>query len=336
MGNIAFEYLAGALEDTKGTAESAPTFYSNLFGTVTPRRAYYEPNESSGVLAQMMRSKITRHWGEFNAEGPLDVNVLIEFLSMAVKGGVSGSQPGTAADTYEWLFTPSMTSDDIEAATLFFGDPNMSNILRGAYGLISQLRIASDATGTDGATMSIQGVTANPTKQSAPSMPTRDTGELVAGINLSMFLDTSSAIGTTEVTGRVLKAEHTLSTGIEPDWVAVGPDGSITYTGHQRGKAQLVTTFELDFDDYTQFDLVTDTPVKLRIVHNGPFIETDSSIDYYHGVRVDTYGLLRFTGWGDKGGITRTAQFEVRSQYDATLGADYSIQVTNEVDALHS
>jgi hypothetical protein len=335
MAEIAFESLAMALEGTTGTAETAPTSFMNLAGTLEPVIEYYEPDESSGLLAARMRTKQTRKYGNFDADGPLDPNTLIEFLSMIAKGGVTPAQPGAASDTYDWDFSPTMDADDLKFATLWWGDPNMTHVLRGKYGFIDSLTIASDASGIDGATLSISGMTNFPEKVTPPTYPDQAFAPLIAGVNMQLYLDTTSAIGTTAVTGRVVSAQHVLESGITPKYVAAGPTADLSYSRHGRGKRGMVTSVVMEIPDYAQYDIamLADTVAKLRVVHNGAFIETDS-VALYYGVTVDTYGVLRFGGWGELEGTNRTATFEVHSEYNAGAGVDWAIKVRNKAAAL--
>ena len=337
MAEIAFESMAMALESVPGTPIAAPTSYMNLFGTLDPTMEYYEPDESSGMLATRMRTKQVRQYGQWNADGPLDPNQLIEFLEMIAVGGVTPTNPTLGVLTFDWDYTPTMDADDLEFATLFFGDPNMTHIFQGAYGFIESMTISNDASGVDGATLSINGMTQFPAKLAPPTYPTQAFAPLIAGINMELFLDTSSVIGTTAVTGRVVSAQHVLSSGITPKYIAAGPTADLTYSKHGRGKRGMVTTVVMEVPDWTEYDIsaLADTVAKLRVVHNGAFIEAVTP-DYYYGITVDTYGLLRFTGWGELEGTNRTATFEVYSEFDATLGADWSIMVRCTASALAS
>lgn len=335
MAEIAFEYLAMALETVPGTAQPAPTSYMNLFGNVKPIKEYYEPEESTGMLAELMRVKETRKFGEWSADGPLDLIAIIELLSLIAKGGVSPTTPTNGVLTRDWEFVPTMLSDDLKMATLFYGDPNMTDIFRGSYGILNDLTISSDASGTDGATLSAGGICKYPAKFTAPSMPTQVFGPLVAGVNMSLYIDTSSAIGTTAITGRFVSAEHVLAGMIEPKYVAAGPTADLSYSRHGRGKRSLTSTVVMELVDYDQYDLAAlkDTVCKMRVEHHGEEIESVSPI-YYYGLTVDTYGPLRMNDWGDLGGTNRTIGFQIKSQYDATLAADWRIMVRNEQTAL--
>lgn len=165
----------------------------------------------------------------------------------------------------------------------------------------------------------------------APVFPAILSAPLISGAGMQMWLDTSSNIGTTAITGRLISAEHVIPVGYGYKHLAVGPGGSKTYTRVGRNKRSITTrvTMELlDMDQYKLFE--NDTYVKLRIRHNGDLIESG----FYHYVQVDTYGYLNFNDWGELEGTNRTITLEVQSVYDATLGADFQVQVQNDRTAL--
>lgn len=330
MAEITFEYLALALEATRGTAVTPPTHYANLLGTITPRTGRYRPDESRGTLARSHRSKLTRKWAEWQGQGPLDVDLLPVFLNMIAKSVTSPSTPVGATLSRLWEFVPNMTADDLKMATMYWGDPNVQ-IFQGAFGYANQLAINGDGSSEDGATMQLSGMTQFPSKVSAPTLPSQITGELISGINMQLWLDTSSAIGTTEVTGRVVSANHSLPGGIAPKFIAAGPTADLTYTRIGRAKRQLTTTVVLELLDTTQYDIfAADSTVKLRVRHNGPLIEAG----FYYYVEADTYGKLDLTDWGELEGTNRTLTLQVLSEYDATLGADWRMAVQNQRTAL--
>ena len=162
----------------------------------------------------------------------------------------------------------------------------------------------------------------------APAFPSILSAPLISGSAMQMWLDTGTdGIGTTEITGRLISAEHVIPTNYGYKYLAVGPTGSKTYTRVGRNKRSATTRVTLELTDLEQYNLfVNGTDVKLRIRHNGDLIETG----FYHYAQVDTYGPLHFTDWGELEGTNRTLTLEVQSQYDATLGADWSIAVQND------
>ena len=166
----------------------------------------------------------------------------------------------------------------------------------------------------------------------APAFPSILSAPLISGAAMQMWLDTGvDGIGTTEITGRLISAEHVIPVNYGYKYLAVGPTGALTYSRVGRGKRSITTRVTLELTDMDQYNLFRDgTTVKLRIRHNGELIEGS----LYHYVQVDTYGPLHFTDWGELEGTNRTLTLEVQSQYDSTLGADWSIAVQNDRTAL--
>lgn len=403
MAEIPFEALLLGLEATPGTGVE-PTHYASMVGTLKPVKEWYRPDEARGTLVEAYRSKVAREWSEWSGEGPLDVYLLPVLLNMCVTGNMTGqpTTPGGATNARLWTFTPTISSNDLKVATLFWGDRNVQ-MFEGRYGTLDELTITADASGTDGSKMSAGGRTqlqtydtasitgiskANPAvvttsaahnflagekvriigvggmievndliftvatpsgstfqlagvnstayttytsggtvEKVAPAYPSILTAPLISGASMQMWLDTTLAIGTTAITGRLISAEHVIPVNYGYKHLAVGPTGALTYSRVGRGKRSITTRVTLELTDLAQYKLFNQgTNCKLRIRHNGDLIETG----FYHYVEVDTYGPLNFTDWGELEGTNRTLTLEMQSQYDATLGADFSVKVQSD------
>lgn len=330
MAEIPFEYLTFALETTRGTAITAPTHYAPIQGMMTPKMSRFRPAEARGMLAEFFRSQVVRQWAEWEGEGPLDNFILPLFLEMLVKGGISPTTPSGATTTRLWTYTPSMTADNIKTATAWWGDPN-TQIFRSPFAYVDELTLSADASSEDGATMSVKGMAQFPSKVSAPTLPSQIVGPMIAPADMQVFLDTSSAIGTTALTGRVVSAEFTLPNAVVPKYLASGPGGSRTYQRIGRKKRHMEAKIKLELIDMNEYDIFTaGTTVKLRVQLNGPKIETVTGpTDLYHYVEVDIYGPLDELSWDGYEDTNRLVEFTIQSEYDATLGADFSIKVQN-------
>lgn len=403
MAEITFEVLALGLETAAGTRIN-PTHYMNAVGTLSNRFSVYAPDEQRGTFVAGYRSTVTRRWGEFSGEGPLDNYLLPVLLQMVAKGGVtSPTTPGGGTNSRLWTFVPTLNENDLKTATIYWGDANVQ-VLEGTYGHIQEMTISNDASSADGARMSITGMTQNPTYRSlaitgitaadppvvttsaahgladgavvyiedvggmtevndifftvdsasgstfellgidgtgytaytsggtarvvAPAFPAFLESPLFIGQNMQVWLDSGGdAIGTTAINGRVVSAEHVLPVNYVQKYLANGPasDGSFYRLGRNKRRMTTRVTMELlDLDQYTLF--AEDTSVKLRVRHNGPLIEGS----LYHYVEVDTYGPLRMTDWGELESVNRTISFEIMSEYDSDLGADFRIAVQND------
>jgi hypothetical protein len=327
VAEIDFEYLALALEATKGTAVTPPTHYAMLRGAVTPVRDKFRPNESRGTLAEFYRSTTVRELANWTGTAGLDNYILPVFLNMLVKGGVtSPTTPTNGVLTRLWSFAPTMTSDDLKSATLYWGDPNVQ-IFQSAFAMADTLTIAADASGTDGVTMTVSGMGKFPAKVSAPTLPTQLVSPLFVPGEMQLWVDSGSdAIGTTAITGRFVSANATIPSGVTYKYLAGGP-GSKSYsrTGRVKRHAEMTLVFELL--DAAQYDLwAADTSLKVRLRINGPLIESVTP-DYYHYVEMDIYGPFDAVSWGELEGSNRTVSLTIQSEYNSTAGHDFAVRV---------
>lgn len=333
MAELAFENLLMALESTRGTAVDPPTHYLNMAGTVTPRQARYRPDESRGSLVANYRSKTVRRWSELSAEGPLDNAVLPLLACMALDGSVTPTTPGGGTNSRDWAFVPTITADDIDAATLYWGDPNVQ-AFKAAYMMLDELRIRSSTDGTDGVTMAIAGQGQFPSKDAPDSLPSQITGPLFVPGEMQLWIDTSSGIGTTPVTERFVSTDITIPTGVTRKWLASGAGASLNFTSTGRTKRAATLRLVLELPDTTEYDIFAgssgDTTAKVRVRFNGPIIESALR----HQVTFDIYGPLEFDSWGEHAGSNRTIALTVTSQYDSGLGADFQLVVRNDRSSL--
>lgn len=332
MAEIPFERLLIGLETVaRGTAVDPPTHWLLMVGTVTPMQERYIPDESRGSLIANYRSKTVRRWCELEASGPLDSYALPVLAHMAIDGSVTPSTPGGGTNSRLWAFVPTVTSDDIDSATVFWGDPNVREF-KAPYVMLDELVITSDASTTDGATMEITGQGHFPTDDAPDSVPSSVESPLFAPGAMQLWIDTGTdGIGTTEITdGRLIGVTITIPTGVTRKWTAAGAGATLNFTKTGRGKraATLQITLEVpDDDELTSFEGSSgDTIHKVRVRMNGPIIE--GSLRHY--VEFDIYGPLGEPEWGEHEGSNRTVTYTIASHYDSTLGADYRLAVQND------
>jgi hypothetical protein len=327
MAEIPFEKFGLALESVRGTAITTPTITSTTNERlVTPRQERYTPEVSLGNLVEFYKSIPVQQRVEWSISGAADLNLLFELLKMAVEGSPTITTPGTDADLAE--FTPDSTSDTIKSATLVFGDPGVQ-LWSAAYCMVDTLTLSSDATGTDGLTMEASGQGQWWSEEAGPiSFPAVADFPLIAGTDMQIWIDTSSAIGTTAVTGRFLSATHEINTGVTYKYVATGPTGDKTFSTTGRRPRSITTTLRFEVPDLTQYNYWKDAErLKVRVRHNGPLIETVSTTDYYHFVQVDTYGEATMLEWGTYQDSNRTIELTVQSMYDTTLQNDFEVDL---------
>lgn len=333
-----FEVFALALEATRKTAVTPPTHILPMNGMLTPNRPKYRPVESRGTLSEFYRSKTIRTGCDWVANDILDLNYAPVLLNMVMKALTSPATPTNGVLTRLWTFTPTLTSDDIKSATLYGGDPNVQ-IWQAAGCMADELTVDADASGTDGCKWSLKGKGLFPSRVAAPSFPASIAGNLVVPGAMQLWIDVASAIGTTEVTGRFIKTNWKIPTGVTYKHYANGPTGGLGYTKTGRKKRHAEASITVELNDvsvgsnaeYQRYE--ADSVVKMRIRLNGPLIESVTP-DYYEYLQLDIYGSLDALAWGDVEGSNRTMTFTVQSEYQSSPAHDFALSVQNQRTAL--
>lgn len=326
---LPFEINAAALESTRGTAITTPTHVLPLVGLLKPVRGKWRPDEARGTLEEFYRSKTTRTSCTFDLSGPADPNYAPFMFNLVNKAYSTFTTPTNGVLTRLFTSVPTINADDIKAATLWGGDPNVQ-VFRSAYCLADEFTLSADATSEDGVTWGIKGMGYFPSRVSAPTYPAAIPGDLLAPGAMQLWIDSSSAIGTTEVTGRFIKTDWKIATGVTWKHYANGPASAVglnpTKSGRKKRHAEATIVVELNDTsigvgkEYLLWE--ADTTVKMRIRINGALIESVTP-DYYSYIQLDIYGPLDALEWGDVEGSNRTMQFTVQSEYDSTAGASW-------------
>jgi len=336
---LPLELFGLALEATRGTAVTPPTHLIPVAGMITPFRTKYRPEEARGTLEEIYRSKTVRTGCNWSIPDSLaDPNYAPVLFNMLLKANSSPTTPTNGVLTRLWTFVPTITSDDLKAATLYAGDPNVQTF-QAAYCMADELTVSADATSEDGATWALKGMGRFPTRVAAPVFPAAIPGDLLMPGAMQLWLDTSSAIGTTEVTGRFIKSDWTIPTGVSYKNYANGPTGGLNFTKTGRKKRHAEATIEVELNDvsigvgkeYLTWEV--DTIVKMRIRLNGGLIESVTP-DYYSYIQLDIYGPLDAFEWGSVEDTNRTMRFTVQSEYNSTLGASFALYAQSQRTAL--
>jgi hypothetical protein len=330
MSEVAFESLAAAIETTRGTAVTPPTHWIPLAGTMQPEMTYYEPEEQRGALVKRFRQQLVRNATTWSASGGADPRYLPFLLNMVTGPGVI-TTPTNGILTRLHTHTPSVTTDTVKTVTMFFGDANIQ-IWRADFAFCQNFSITADASGTDGATMSMSGM-GSEFFAATPTLPSQTIGSILVPGTMQMWIDTTFAFGTTAVTGRLISASLNIDTGIIPKYLANGlptVTSILSYTRLGRGRPDVSCTFQLEVPDTTQMaQAIAATLVKVRIRINGDQIEAVTPT-YNEYVEWDVYGRLKFDSWSELEGVNRTANFRIDSIYETGMASSYSIKVQNQ------
>lgn len=333
-----FEYLAFAREVTPGTVVTPPTHYVSFGGTIVPVKTHFTPEDRSGTLAAAHRSAQVRRSTVFESEGAADCDFAPFLMQMAVNGTVTA--PSTPADgilTRLWTFPRQMTSNGLLTATGYFGDPNNAGteVWQAPFLMIEEFGVESDASGEDGVMWNISGFGQRENVVASPTLPTRMAGDIPMPAAVQVWIDTSSAIGTTEITSTntAVVANATCPTGQEPKYTARGPAGGLSYNRRSIVASQPtgLLGFEVDnFDQYDHFDL--DTMLKIRIRWNGALIESVGvgPTLYYNYIQCD-FHAAKLTELELSENIgNRTHQYQILGHYSASAGTDVTWYAQNQ------
>lgn len=336
MAEITFETLRLALESTRGTAVTTPTHLLNYEGTLNPKRSRYRPTERRGTRARNYRHVDTRAMAEWEAEGDLDSVLAPVLFNMGVAPNSSPSTPTDAVLARLWAHVGSITADNLKTATVYWGDPNLGQQLQSVFAFIDEIEIENDASSEEVATVKVKGMASKATKQNAPAATTVPAGVTYPGQLMQLWIDSGSAIGTTEITDRLISVKHTIKTGAKAKYIAKGPAHNLSYSLLGREQIVAITTeLKLEMLDFDEYDLwEAGTSLKVRVRHNGALIETENSTDFYNYAEFDTYGPMSEPEWEDNEGVNRAIRLVIEGAYDATLGSDIRVAVQNSRDTL--
>lgn len=330
---VAFESLNAVLEAVRGTAITPPDHRLNLNGMITPVAQVYHAPDNLGTLEEYSRSERTHLSGKLKGDGALDTRTMPFLCRMFAKGGsASPSTPATAVLSRLWAFNPTLTADDLDSATVYWGDPNVK-MFQEAFTMLDQIKVTANSGASGGTMLSVEGTGHFPDDLgSVPTLPASNYGPLILPGNMQVWIDTSSAIGTTAVTGRVVSVEHTFPTGVTYKYPAQGPGGTgINFDHIGRKKRHITTKMILELIDLTEYNLwKAYSNLKVRVRHNGPLIETISSTSFYHYFEVDTYGPFSGFAWGALEGTNRTVELTIESEVNAVAGRSWSVRVQND------
>ena len=411
MAVIAFEKFALGLQTSRETPLTAPAYYINFNGTLTPQAPTQSTPVSDGTLAARARSSTPRKWAEWEGSGDLDTTDLLLWASMGIQGGVTPTTPAGATATRKWVFTRAMSTNLLKVATMWAGDPNVF-IFRSALAILKELSIEGDATGTSNVSVSASGVAQFPTSSGTPTgataanpvvitspghglidgdeveftgvtgmttingtaytvanatadtfeldgvdgsaftafaygdeaywvlvpptYPAQSLGELISPLDIQVWIDSADSIGTTEVTGTVVKVSHTIPTGLQEKFLPVGPGGGRTYSRVDPGKVEPSMTLAMEVDDPIHYNIFREGRLtKVRVRYNGPVLETVSGVAFRYYVEADMVGKLEDLSMDENEGVNRLFGFSLMGQKHSELGnSDFRLTVQTNVTSL--
>lgn len=320
-----FEKMWAAQEVTKGGAVTPPDHDLNASGYFKNKRRRARGTDM-GTLSDQLRATTVRKWSEWAIdEQPANVLLAPFVFESAVAGVPAVTTPGGGTLSRLLTFIRDMTSDTLKAMTGYWGDPNLK-MFQAAYAMIDELSITSDASGEDPVTWTYGGMAQYAAKLGAVPTPpsTLNPPLLIPGLT-QLWIDSASAIGTTEITDRLISAKLTIPTGNTYKYLAQGAAANLGFARTGRKKVHPRLEFSIDAVDLTQYDLwEADTALKVRVRFNGPIIE--GSLRNY--IEADIYGILGDEpDYGTLEDSNATIDFSIDGDYNSTAGSDLLVRV---------
>ena len=338
MGEVALRFLQMGLEATKGTPVNATRI---LMARVTNAnfnkpREFVEEDRGTLVGASRFIAGVNDYSFTIEAAGA-NYQQLPMLFSTCVKGDVSPTTINTTA--YRYTFTPQTTAagDDLDSATVEFGDDSQEFECEYAEGTGFTLGFDTLTAGQAAPVkVTVNYLTqslASNTKTAALSVPTVDT-ILATGANFYLGA-TSTAFGSlAEVTGHLRSFALDYQNGLGRK-IFVGDGKTYSNIGRGRRVVTFTGTVEGDSTGVTRFvEWDTDTEKRMRLRFQGPIISGSSPATVY---KLTIDGRIVFTSFDPIGAEDTNTVFAFGGRFlpDSTISdADIQFEIVNDQTGL--
>jgi hypothetical protein len=345
MGLQAFRRIQIGRETTRGSAVAATR---RLVGQLqfNPELILFRPDDDElEMLSMNRRDTIVGQRTQLSYQGGATYQDLLAFLSMGVKGSVTGVQQG-ATDAYLWTYgSNTKAKNNQESWTFEYGDDQ--DQYESAYVMASSLelqvamnevaelraemfgRMSPDPSG-----INFTGSLVDRPKIDATGYPRDyDLTDIVAN-NLKVYIDgTWANLGVTQKSDLVAGANIRIETGLLPVKVA---DGSLDFTNHVERRKRLILTLDM----ITNSNFLTEiqaylnrTRRAIRLQFTGPLI----SGSHYHLLTIDAIGKYVSAPqiFDDREG-ENIVSLEFQSEMDSSgvTNNDFNVEVKTTVSSL--
>lgn len=290
-GNVqAFQRVQAAIETVRGTAIGTMTRWLPVLQSggfiVTYSREREDVPEQLRSFQGDRDTQILAEAVTFTIEARLSFDEVPWWFSMALKGGSAtriGTTTGSTPPGYTYTITPSDTADDLDTFTFKIGDTSTCYQYKRAVINTMTLRCNPNAGGEASWRITMDGMAiyVGTSTFDAPSDITRN---MVPALGSKLYLDTASAIGTTQITNLVRNFSVTVNNNIEEKRFV--DSGVAAHTDFGRGLMRVTGDFTMEHTVDTYFALHrANTNTKIRLESTGANIGATPTADYR--LRVD-------------------------------------------------
>lgn len=335
MGEVAFRFLHGALETSKGSNPAATRILLARMTNPSFTHPHEFIEEDRGTLVASNRYVEGVKDYTFSIEAPANYEQLGWFLETASKGSVAASTVGTTGKRFVFSPNTTTTGDDLQAASFEFGDDTQGYLAR--YCEATRWTLGFDAlTAGQAAPVNLtldyvtQSLSSN-TKTAGLTSPTVNS-ILATGGRFYLGSTSTGFAALSEVTSS-LRAFSMTSENSLGRKTFVG-DG-VSYTNIGRGRR--VTTFTMTIEGnatgvtrFVEWDLHTEK--RMRITFGGNIIAGSSPATAYQlwvDARVfwDTIDVL---GEVDTNTVYQITGRFLEDSAHSTANSDYTLTLTND------
>lgn len=331
-GIVALRKIQIGQEATPGTAVAATAIWRGV-GTIEDTREMVFPEEHVGFVAPLDRSYQPKLEGALAFdETPATFQQLPYVLAGSVASVLSGAADGTGSGKiYAYPF-PTTTRGTFKTFTLEGGDDQQEEEFK--HGFVTDFELSGEAFAAWMLTANWMGQEVTPsTFTGALSL---NAVEEILFSKTKLYIDAiGGTIGTTQITGTLLKAGLSVVSGLRP--VPVG-DGNLFYSSVDRKlKPEVLLTLTLEHNASAVAQLANfraETPVLLRLDCQGSALGMAGTTYTFHTLRIDLAGVWENFGKIDEQDGDDIREGVFRAGYNLTAAQFATITVVNEVAAL--
>jgi len=328
-GLLALSGMQRVIETTPGTALACTAIQPLLGGWLKENVERRAPDEQRYSFIGAYRNYAVKNFVELNG-----ITIAPTFRDMSWwgclfwKGLGAGGPPkvstGAVRDTsaYDYTFTPTIATDDLQTATLEIGDDTQH--FQVPFVLGNRISLGWSVNGDLTCTMDLLGQRAIPATKTAALSVVGD--EQINGALTTVTIDTASAIGSTANT-TVQEMNVTWDNGWAHEFVL---NGNLYPLGAHRGATKKVTMEStLLFNSATEYTTYYQTAAvgtqrKHRISTLGTLAGAATA---YRELRVDVYAIYDDVEFDTING-QRAVKFSAHAEFAAAASHDQQVRVT--------